>query len=138
MQVCVVTFDYGPLAAAYVRETRLEWPLLIDNHRTLYKTYRMERGSWWNIYGPASIWVYLKLLGRGRRLQPLGSDVHQLGGDVLIDPQGVVRVHYIGSGPADRPSMMSMDFKRLKVLIGTSPMSAICRESKGETPAHML
>lgn len=108
MQVCVVTFEFGPLAAAYVKETRLEWPLLIDNQRTLYIAYGMERGTWWNIYGPASIWAYVKLLRRGRRLHQPGSDVHQLGGDVLIDPQGVVRLHHIGSGPADRPSISAL------------------------------
>ena len=108
VQVCVVTFEFGPLAAAYVNETQLEWPLLIDNTRTLYKAYGMERGNWWNIYGPASIWVYMKLLGRGRRMQPPGSDVHELGGDVLIDPQCHVRVHHIGSGPADRPSISAL------------------------------
>jgi hypothetical protein len=105
VRVCVVTFEFGPLAAAYVHETQLEWPLLIDSERWLYKAYGMERGTWWNIYGPASIWAYVRLLGRGRRMRPPGSDVQQLGGDVLIDPQGIVRVHHVGSGPADRPSI---------------------------------
>jgi hypothetical protein len=27
---------------------------------------------------------------------------------VLIDPAGVVRVHHVGSGPADRPSIESL------------------------------
>jgi hypothetical protein len=108
VEVCVVTFESDSRAAAYVKETQLKWPLLIDDDRTLYKAYRMERGTWWNIFGPASIWVYLKLLGRGRRLRVPGRDVHQLGGDVLIDPQGVVCVHHIGSGPADRPSISAL------------------------------
>ncbi|HSH13152.1 MAG TPA: SelL-related redox protein, partial [Desulfurivibrionaceae bacterium] len=29
--------------------------------------------------------------------------IHQRGGDVLIDPNGMVRLHHIGKGPADRP-----------------------------------
>jgi alkyl hydroperoxide reductase subunit AhpC len=108
VQVCVVTFEFGPLAAAYVAETQLEWPLLVDSERTLYKAYGMEHGTWWNLYGPASIRVYLKLMARGRRLRRPGSDTQQLGGDVLIDPQGVVRLHHIGAGPADRPTITAL------------------------------
>ena len=33
------------------------------------------------------------------------GDVRQLGGDVLIDPQGVIRLHHVGRGPADRPAV---------------------------------
>lgn len=106
--MCVVTFDATPMALAYLRQTRLPWPLLIDGERTLYKAYGMERGDWWNIYGPPAIWVYLKLMVRGRRLYRPGSDFHQLGGDVLIDPAGIVRLHHVGSGPADRPAVRTL------------------------------
>ncbi len=106
--VCVVTFDAGPLAMSYVRQTKLEWPLLVDADRTLYRAYGMHRGRWWNLYGPPAIWAYLKLLARGRRLHWPGSDVTQLGGDVLIDPRGIVRFHYVGSGPADRPAVETL------------------------------
>ena len=106
--MCVVTFDAGPLAMAYVRDSQLSWPLLVDTHRTLYQAYGMQQGTWWNLYGPPAIGVYLKLLWRGRRLQRPGSDVHQLGGDVLIDPDGVVKIHYVGVGPADRPEISTL------------------------------
>jgi len=105
---CIVTFDAGPLASAYVRETELAWPLLVDEDRSLYKAYGMLRGSPWNLYGPAACWAYLKLLARGRRLHRPGSDVHQLGGDVLIDPEGIVQLHHVGAGPADRPAVTSI------------------------------
>ena len=93
---------------AYVRETRLSWPILVDHERKLYKAYGMEQGKAWNLYGPPAIWTYLKLLGRGRRLRRPGTDIHQLGGDVLIDPQGMVRLHYVGVGPADRPTISAL------------------------------
>ena len=102
VDVCVVTFDAGMMAMAYVRDTQLTWPLLVDHDRSLYEAYGMARGSWWNIYGPPAIGVYLRLLFRGRRFKPAGEDAHQLGGNVLIDPQGIVRIHYVGTGPADR------------------------------------
>ena len=108
MRVAVVTFEVGPLAMAYVRQTGLSWPLLVDSERSLYHAYGMERGRWWDLAGPAAWWAYLKLFARGRRLRAPGSDVKQLGGDVLIDPEGVVRFHHIGSGPADRPAVKDL------------------------------
>ena len=31
------------------------------------------------------------------------GDIFQRGGDVLIDPTGIVALHHVGNGPADRP-----------------------------------
>ena len=108
VDVCVVTFDAGPMAMAYVQDTQLAWPLLVDQDRVLYKAYGMYSGKSWDIYGPAAIGIYLRLLLRGRVLQRQGSDVRQLGGDVLIDPRGIVRSHYVGVGPADRPEISTL------------------------------
>ena len=81
----------------------MTWPLLSDIDRSLYAAYGMGRADWWSIYGPSSIWHYLKLLASGRRLEKPGSDYRQLGGDVLIDPGGVVRLHFVSDSPHDRP-----------------------------------
>lgn len=104
IEIAVVTFDANFMARAYVDQTKLPWPLLIDSERKLYRAYGMERADWWAIYGPASIWNYMKLVfGRGRRIQKPGRDYRQLGGDVLIDPDGIVRFHYVSESPHDRP-----------------------------------
>lgn len=108
LKVVIVTFEAGPLALAYVRDTELQWPLLVDESRILYSAYGMERGRWWDIFGPAAWWVYAKLLVKGRRIRRPSGDVQQLGGDVLIDPAGIVRLHHVGAGPADRPSVSSI------------------------------
>ena len=106
VRVAVVTFDSSSMARAYVEDTHLEWPLLIDADRRLYRAYGMDRIDWWSVYGPASIWHYLKLVfGRGRRIPKPGSDFQQVGGDVLIDPEGHVRFHFVSTSPHDRPSV---------------------------------
>lgn len=102
--VVVMTFQAGPVVEAYVRESGLPWPILIDESRAVYSAYGMNRGSHWNVYGPATMWEYAKLMLRGRRPTiPEKSDYRQLGGDVIIDPAGIVKLHHIGNGPADRP-----------------------------------
>jgi hypothetical protein len=41
-------------------------------------------------------------------LQNSNGDVVQLGGDILIDPGGYVRLHHVGKSPADRPTVKSI------------------------------
>lgn len=68
----------------------------------------MLRGRWWDLWGPATLWAYAKLIVSGRRLQNSQADVSQLGGNVLVDPDGIVRLHQVGSEPADRPTISSI------------------------------
>lgn len=107
--MAVVTFDADFMAKAYVEQTQLPWPLLIDSDHSVYEAYGLLRASWWSIYGPASILEYLKLIVlKGRRVEKPGSDYRQLGGDVLIDPEGIVRFHYVSETPHDRPNIAEM------------------------------
>lgn len=105
VRVAVVTFESPVMARLYVEETGVEWTFLIDQERSLYRAYGMERGQWRKILGPSSWLIYAKLMWQGRRVKRSTGDVTQLGGDVLIDPDGIVRLHHVGSGPADRPSV---------------------------------
>lgn len=104
----VVTFDADFLAMAYVKRMEMTWPLLLDPERQLYEAYGMIRGSWWDIYGLTSIWKYLQLIFRGRLPGRPGKDWQQLGGDILIDPDGIVRLRCISTDPHDRPGVESI------------------------------
>lgn len=106
--IVVVTFDNAADAREYVAETGITWPILIDRERALYHAYGMDRGRRRDIWGLRTWWAYAKELARGRVPRPAHSDTLQLGGDVLIDPEGVVRFHHVGSGPADRPSVSTL------------------------------
>lgn len=101
----VVTFDTDYMALTYVKSNAMTWPLLLDPDQSLYAAYGMQRGSWWQVYGPGSVWKYLGLMLKGRLPGRPGRDWRQLGGDVLIDPDGVVRLHYISADPHDRPPL---------------------------------
>ncbi|MCA9127187.1 MAG: redoxin domain-containing protein [Planctomycetales bacterium] len=106
--VCVVTFDNLTLAKTYIQETGLEWPMLIDQERTLYRSYGMRTANAWALAGPVSMYRYLRLLLHGRRLHKSGSDWWQLGGDVLVDPHGIVRMWFRSNTPHDRPTPQSI------------------------------
>lgn len=103
VQVLVVTFERPQLAANYVRATGWPWPVVTDEQRKLYHAYGMEKGAIWQLYGWPAWWAYFKLFAKGRWLKRPTGDVHQLGGDVIVDAEGIVRYLHVGRGPADRP-----------------------------------
>lgn len=105
IRVVVVTFQPAPLARAYTLETGCPFPVLIDESRSLYGAYGMAKATLWDLLGPASWWAYIKEAWRGQWPKRPQGDPAQQGGDVLIDPEGIVRLHHVGRGPADRPSI---------------------------------
>lgn len=108
VRIVIVTFEDDFFARRYVEETGLSWPLLIDGTREAYRSYGMLSASFRDVWGPKTWWVYAKELLKGQKLHRPSGDPYQRGGDVLIDPAGIVRLHHIGEGPADRPAVASI------------------------------
>lgn len=115
LKVVVVTFANDFLARTYVEDTALSWPLLIDSDRQLYRSYDMLTASLWDIWGPRTWLVYGRELLKGQKLEASQDDIYQRGGDVLIDPEGIIRLHHVGDGPADRPEAAQI----FKIITGT-------------------
>ena len=103
IRVLVVTFESPPAARAYARETRYPWPVLIDGERRLYAAYGMGRARWRHLLGPSALRAYAREVFRGGRPRMPAADPMQQGGDVLIDPGGIVRFAHVAAGPGDRP-----------------------------------
>ncbi len=101
----VVTFEPREAAREYVAETGLVWPLLVDTERALYGAYGMGQARWRHLWGFATMRAYWREARRGRFPRVPRADTGQQGGNVLIDPAGIVRLHHVGLGPADRPSI---------------------------------
>jgi len=104
LQIQVITFDDASRAQLYSQNMHLSWPVLIDHDRRAYAAYQMQRAGLWELYNPVSIAKYLSLMIKGNRPGKPGKDWHQLGGDVLMDPQGIVRLHHVSRTPHDRPT----------------------------------
>lgn len=105
MKVVVVTFENGFLARCYVEDTALKWPIVTDTTREVYKGYGMLSASFWDVWGFKTWLVYFRELLKGNKPKQSDGDIYQRGGDVLVDQEGIVRLHHIGQGPADRPSV---------------------------------
>ena len=108
VKIAVVTFENDFFARSYAEETSLAWPLLVDETRETYRKYGMLSASFWDIWGPKTWWAYMKELIKGEKLRKSEGDISQRGGDVLIDPDGIVVLHHIGVGPSDRPAVKTI------------------------------
>ena len=108
IQTLVVTFEGRREAREYLDETGLIWPLLVDTDRQLYRAYDMHAARLRHLWGFATMRAYGREALRGRFPRIPRADTAQQGGNVLIDPAGVVRLHHVGSGPADRPTVATV------------------------------
>ena len=105
VQPLAVTFEDATAARAYAVETGLRWPLLVDADRCLYRAYGMEKARLRHLWGAATFRAYWREARLGRFPRLPHADTRQQGGNVLIDPDGLVRLHHVGRGPADRPAV---------------------------------
>ena len=108
VQTLVVTFEGREAAREYLDETGLVWPLLVDTDRRLYGAYHMQKARLRHLGGFATMRAYAREALQGRFPRMPRADTVQQGGNVLIDPEGVVRFHHVGSGPADRPTVAAV------------------------------
>ena len=128
IQPVVVTFETLDAARAYVDETGVVWPLLIDAERQLYHAYGMHKAQLRHLWGLATIRAYWREALSGRFPRIPRADSMQQGGNVLIDPSGIVRFHHIGRGPADRPLVDTL----LAVRRSTGPDAPAVSSSTGQ------
>jgi AhpC/TSA antioxidant enzyme len=104
-RVACVTFT-GPAALGrFERGLGLEGlGYFCDPDRSAYQALGFGRASVARVWLHPRVWArYLRLLRAGWRAARLDQDTLQLGGDVVLGPDGRVAWIYRSSGPEDRP-----------------------------------
>ncbi len=102
VQVLIISFGAEFWARAWQQDTGSPYPLLLDSERATYQAYGLGT-SFVRVWSPHVMWHYLKLVLRGQKLLPVQGDPHQLGGDFIVDGDGVVRLAHASKDPVDRP-----------------------------------
>lgn len=115
VQVLVISFGTEYWAKVWLEETGAPFPLLLDPERRVYRAYGLGR-SVLQVWSPKVLWHYLRLVLAGRRLRPAQGDLYQLGGDFIVDAEGIVRLAHPSRDPTDRPPVEEL----LKVLRETT------------------
>ena len=100
-----VSFESRDRLFQLSRQMQLPFDLLSDPERDTYRAYGVHRGNLWRMFGPGTIWAYIKAIAGGRRYHFARSDPQQFAGDFVIDAAGIVRYEHHGAAPHDRPTV---------------------------------
>lgn len=108
--VVMITFTTSGELDGYQQRRRLPFPILLDPDRQVYDAYGMGRGSFLDVWGWRAIrryWQILRPSGPGSRsdLRPATEDTRQLGGDIVIAPDGRLAWGHWSERSTDRPSV---------------------------------
>ena len=105
--IVTVSFGIDYWAKMWLQETQSPFPFLIDPERDAYHAYGLQSSivrSWM----PQNLWYYAKATLQGREKFGKRGDPHQLGGDFIVDSQGVVRLAHPSKEPTDRPNVRQL------------------------------
>jgi len=107
--VAVVSFAQPAKLVRY--QEHHQWPfiMLADPERKAYEAFALKRLSWFQVFSPAALMLYWKLLRSGmKQARYEGDDIYQSGGDFLIDLTGNILFAHRGQDPADRPAVAQL------------------------------
>jgi peroxiredoxin len=102
--VALISFGNTELAKAWIEETQASFQFLLDSGRKAYQAFSLDYSmarSW-----SPKVWLeYARLMAKGRRWRGVQGDSGQLGGDFIVDQEGILRMAYRSHDPTDRPGV---------------------------------
>lgn len=103
--VAVVSFAEPAKLVHYQEQHRWPFIILADPERKAYAAFALKRLSWFQVFSPAALKLYWKLIRGGMKQERYqGEDIYQSGGDFLLDGSGNVLFAHRSQDPADRPA----------------------------------
>ena len=100
-----------------MKEVCSDFAILLNRDRVVYKAYQLERSRLRSRH-PRVVWMYIKRwFQHGEFYDSHGDDTSQLGGDFIVDRNGLLQMVYPSHDPSDRPSVGEL-LKVVKQLSG--------------------
>jgi hypothetical protein len=112
--VVTISFESSHWTKVWLEETQSPFPFLLDPEREAYRAYGLQTSAL-RAWSPRTLWYYLKAAWQGRERLGKRGDTDQLGGDFIVDRQGIVRLSQPSRDPLDRPPVNQI-FKTLRQL----------------------
>jgi hypothetical protein len=105
--VVLITFTDDDHLDEYKQNHSFPFPVLNDPERDLYRAYGFPRGSVRRVWSWGVWRKYAELIGEQGfgALKKASEDTLQLGGDVVIAPDGTLAWGFWSESPDDRPSV---------------------------------
>ena len=103
-RIVVISFNRLEQARNWQDQTKIPFTLLLDPERKAYRAYGLEysllRSRGLNVWQR-----YAQLILKGRTWRGIQGDSGQLGGDIIVDPNGHIRFAHRSHDPTDRPNI---------------------------------
>ena len=106
VSIVVISFAEPQRLAQYQEHHQWPFVILTDPKRTAYDAFALKRLSWLQVFSPATLKLYWRLLRGGKKREDYGKDdIYQSGGDFLLDRDGNLLFAHRSRDPADRPAV---------------------------------
>ena len=103
-----ISFEPQERLSQLSRQLQLPFPILSDPQREAYRAYGLATATVFSLLAPGTVWTYIKLLARGNRHHFRESDMRQMGGDFVVDEDGLVAYEFRGASPHQRPAISEL------------------------------
>lgn len=109
-ELVLVTFTNPKALVSYRAKHKIPFPILVDPDRSVYRAYGLGRATTRRVWSLGVLRTYTQLLWRDGfgALERPTDDTRQLGGDMVIAPDGTLAWGFWSEGPADRPTVNSL------------------------------
>jgi hypothetical protein len=114
-QVLAVSADLRPVVisfvddadrlSAYREHLAVDFPVVADPDRLLYRALGAERGRLRDVWSRGTLRMYVDLIRKGRKLRRPRDDTRQLGADAVVGPDGRLEALWLPASPDTRPSI---------------------------------
>lgn len=102
--IIAISFGTPQWVDGWRQVTGATFPIWLDPTKASYQAYGLTSSAMAS-WGVKNLWYYARALARGEKLQEKRGDTHQLGGNFIVDQQGIVRLAYASKDPTDRPAI---------------------------------
>ncbi len=103
-RIVLIAFGTLPDTERWLADVCPSLCLLRDPERTVYQAFDLEH-SFLRALSPRTLLAYARWFAAGRKMHGLQGDAAQLGGNFIVDPEGVLRLAHRSRDTLDRPSV---------------------------------
>lgn len=111
VKVIVISFGCREGALRWLQETGCPYSMLLDPNRKLYHAFGLGKSveKVWNV-DVLNYYAEQKVANRPlpKQFENIIDDPHQLGGDFVLDPNGIVIFFHPCQSSTDRPSLSEL------------------------------
>jgi alkyl-hydroperoxide reductase/thiol specific antioxidant family protein len=106
-RLVIITFASATNAARALHPWLPFFEVWVDPEREAYRAWGLG-SRWFGLLNLGTVRLYTRAFMHGKGWRPRQWDIGQLGGDAVLDADGLVRLWHAGRTPDDRPPIEAL------------------------------